>query len=114
MQSARDEFYTSGPWKALRASVLRSSKYRCQNCARYGRARDATTVHHANPIEERPDLRTARWNLVALCDECHNAMHDRTTHKLTALGERWRARVSPPPSKVEKQLWETGQWDLFQ
>ena len=96
VQAARNEFYTSGQWDTLRASVLRSSKYRCQNCARYGRARDATTVHHANPIEERPDLRTARWNLIALCDECHNAMHDRTTHKLTALGERWRARVSPP------------------
>mgnify|MGYP002312473412 FL=1 len=95
---SKDKFYSTKAWGAMRMRVIRESKYKCQNCARYGKTQDATTVHHANPIEERPDLRLKRWNLIALCDECHNKMHDRSTHKLTALGEQWRARVSPHPN----------------
>ena len=96
---SNSRFYALRQWKEMRERVLRENRYRCQNCSRYGRMRDATTVHHANPIEERPELRLTRWNLVALCDECHNKMHDRTTHKLTELGERWRLRVTPPVQK---------------
>mgnify|MGYP000004614192 CR=1 FL=1 len=92
---SKDKFYSTKAWEAMRMRVIRESRHKCQNCARYGKMQDATTVHHANPIEERPDLRLKRWNLIALCDECHNKMHDRSTHKLTALGERWRMRVSP-------------------
>jgi 5-methylcytosine-specific restriction protein A len=95
---SKDKFYSTKAWEAMRMRVIRESRHKCQNCARYGKMQDATTVHHANPIEERPDLRLKRWNLIALCDECHNKMHDRSTHKLTALGERWRMRVSPPPN----------------
>nr|DAL51012.1 MAG TPA_asm: NinG recombination protein [Caudoviricetes sp.] len=111
---ARDKFYTSSGWERMRRSILRAERYRCQNCARYGKMTPATVVHHANPVEERPDLRMTRWNMVALCGECHNAMHDRETHKLTVLGERWRARVSPPPSGAQKELRETGARKSFQ
>ena len=97
----------------MRERVLRENRHRCQNCSRYGRLRDATTVHHVNPIEERPELRMTRWNLVALCDECHNKMHDRTTHKLTELGERWRFRVTPPCPNGQLSGWDTGQRELF-
>lgn len=95
---SKDKFYSTKAWEAMRIRVIRESRHKCQNCARYGKMRDATTVHHANPIEERPDLRLKRWNLISLCDECHNKMHDRSTHKLTVLGEQWRARVTPPPN----------------
>lgn len=91
------EFYESNRWRAARRSVLSACGYRCRNCIRYGKHTDATVVHHANPLEEYPELGFTFWNLVALCDKCHNMMHDRTTHRLTELGEQWRKRVSPHP-----------------
>lgn len=108
------DFYASKQWKETRKLVLSANRYKCQNCSRYGRAKDATTVHHANPIEHNPELRLIRWNLIALCDECHNAMHDRTTHELTRLGEQWRDRVSPPPFGKNFLLGRPAKGSFFQ
>ena len=64
---------------------------------RYGLAVDATTVHHAWPAEDFPELEWEDWNLISLCSGCHGAMHDRVSGALTDLGLSWRRRVSPPP-----------------
>ncbi len=87
--------YKDKRWQAARRRALAASGYRCRNCARFGKNRDADTVHHANPVNEFPELRYVAWNLVPLCAECHNKMHNREDGRLTALGEQWRARVSP-------------------
>jgi len=70
-----DEFYKSEKWKRKRAAILRRDGYLCQDCKRYGRMRQATTVHHIEHYDERPDLALVDSNLVSLCAACHNARH---------------------------------------
>lgn len=86
-------FYKTTAWRKKRPRILRRDEYRCQECKRYGKNREAQTVHHINPLRERPDLKLVSWNLVSLCNKCHEKMHDRITDELTALGEQWRGRV---------------------
>lgn len=90
--------YRSPRWARLRASVLREAGYRCQWSKRYGRIAQASHVHHIWPAEDFPEYAWCRWNLIALSQEAHNAMHDRTTGKLTAAGESLRRRTIPPRS----------------
>lgn len=72
----------------------------CQESKRYGKTELATTVHHIYPLEFYPELAFEDWNLISLSDKQHNAMHDRVTHELTALGQAWQERVR---SKFEKK-----------
>ena len=84
-------------WQRLRAQALRRDGYRCREAARYGRIEAAQVVHHAWPAEDYPEYAYELWNLVSLSAAAHDAMHDRATRALTAAGEAWRRRVSPPP-----------------
>ena len=67
--------YDSAKWKHKRAVILRRDGYRCQICKRYGRAREATEVHHIKHADEFPELAYDNGNLVSLCHACHNAQH---------------------------------------
>ena len=40
------KFYKSTAWKHKRSAILRRDNYQCQDCKRYGRMREAVTVHH--------------------------------------------------------------------
>ncbi|MGG2131940.1 MULTISPECIES: HNH endonuclease [unclassified Bacillus (in: firmicutes)] len=73
--------------------MLKRDEYRCQECKRYGRNKEATTVHHIHPLSNRPELRLTTWNLISLCNKCHEKMHDRVTDELTGLGKQWQERV---------------------
>lgn len=84
-------------WRRLREAALRRDGYRCQEAARYGRAETAQVVHHVWPAEDYPEYAYCLWNLISLTGTNHDAMHDRQTGKLTALGESWRRRIPPPP-----------------
>lgn len=88
--------YKSPRWLRLRASVLRAAGYRCQWSKRYGKRVEATHVHHIWPAEDYPEYAFCRWNLIALSQGAHNAMHDRSTGKLTEAGEALRRRTRPP------------------
>lgn len=88
--------YTTGRWERLRDRAFRRDKFRCRECLRYGKVRDAERAHHAWPAEEYPEYRWCLWNLVSLCRSCHDAMHERTTRKLTKLGLYWLRRTIPP------------------
>ena len=83
-------------WRKLRGRALRRDGYLCRECRRYGRHVEATTAHHAWPVEDWPEYSQSLWNLVALCDSCHELMHDRHRRQLTALGESWRRKIIPP------------------
>lgn len=83
-------------WQRLRARALRRDGYRCQESARYGKIETATHVHHIWPAEEYPEYAYCLWNLVSLTKAKHEAMHDKRTRKLTALGIRWKNRTRPP------------------
>lgn len=70
-----NEFYHSRQWEHLRASVLRRDGYRCQICRRYGRLRQATTVHHIKHLDEYPELALDPSNLISVCTACHAELH---------------------------------------
>ncbi|MGG2091910.1 HNH endonuclease [Bacillus sp. S13(2024)] len=46
-----------------------------------------------HPLSNRPELRLTTWNLISLCNKCHEKMHDRVTDELTGLGKQWQERV---------------------
>ncbi|MDF2531626.1 MAG: hypothetical protein K0S47_3192 [Herbinix sp.] len=85
--------YKNKRWAHKRAAILRRDKYLCQESKRYGKAVEATTVHHIYPAEFYPELAHENWNLISLSGTKHNAMHDRDTHELTELGKQWQERV---------------------
>lgn len=67
--------YKGKRWERVRAAALRRDKYQCQWCKRYGRNRQATTVHHIKHTEDYPELVYNLDNLVSLCSSCHNKAH---------------------------------------
>ena len=96
--------YTSPRWRRLRERVLRKAGYRCQWAKRYGRREQATTAHHIWPAEDFPEYAWCEWNLIALSQASHNAMHDRSTGKLTEFGEQLRRRTIPPTPRDSREV----------
>lgn len=86
-------FYKTVKWKKKRESILRRDGYECRECKRYGKVTEANTVHHVNTLETHPLLALVSENLISLCNRCHEAMHIRRTHELTAKGKEWVARI---------------------
>ena len=68
-------FYLTPKWQRKRAAILRRDKYQCQECKRYGRMREAKTVHHIKHLEDDPELALEDSNLISLCYACHNKAH---------------------------------------
>lgn len=83
-------------WRRLRQRALKRDGFRCREAARYGKSEEAEVVHHVWPAEDYPEYAYCLWNLVSLSKSAHDAMHDRTTRKLTALGLSWKNRTPPP------------------
>ena len=96
-----DYSHTNQRWRRLRRRALSRDRYRCREAARYGRIEEATHVHHIWPAEDYPEYAYCLWNLVSLSKEAHDAMHDRTSGRLTTKGLAWKNRT-PPRSDPEK------------
>ena len=96
--------YNSPRWRRLRARILREAGHRCQWAKRYGRREQATHVHHIWPAEDYPEYAWCSWNLIALSQASHNAMHDRMTGQLTEIGEQLRRRTIPPSDSGSRGL----------
>lgn len=62
-------------WNTRRRRVYERDNYTCQNCGRDTRSIAGTSLHahHIVPISKGGSHRTS--NLVALCEDCHNAIH---------------------------------------
>ena len=91
------DFYTGKRWLAVRRKVLRRDGYMCQLSKRYGKRVDAEMVHHIYPRDEYPQWQYCEWNLISLTNKMHNTLHDRTTNKLTAEGEKLKRKTKIPP-----------------
>lgn len=85
--------YNQKRWDVKRINILKRDGYTCKRCSRYGKIREASTVHHIYPVEFYPELAFINWNLISLCGQCHNRMHDRDTHELTQEGIALQKKV---------------------
>jgi 5-methylcytosine-specific restriction endonuclease McrA len=63
-----DTYLQSDAWQTKRLAVLARDRSWCQGC----RARHATQVHHISYKHVGNEL---LWELVAVCDECHQRAH---------------------------------------
>lgn len=70
---------------------------------RYGRYREATTVHHIYPLEDYPQYALCNWNLISVSNGVNNQLHDRESGKLTALGLELQRRTKIPPTLAGNQ-----------
>ena len=82
-----DPFLESKKWKRLREAILARDGYMCQYCKRFGKRIAAEHVHHVLPREFFPELSYTAWNLISLCKDCHDKMHNRTDRTLTDKGK---------------------------
>lgn len=87
MKNKQETFYKTPKWKSLRESILMRDKYMCQYCKRFGKHVQADHVHHILPREFFPQYSYTPWNLISLCNKCHEAMHYRKDKTLTAEGK---------------------------
>ena len=80
-------FYKCQEWIDLRLEVLREHHFECDECLKRGTYTRADCVHHINEVRKRPDLALSKFytdkegkthrNLVPLCNNCHNIIHDK-------------------------------------
>ena len=80
-------FYKTDEWKELRQEVLDDEHNECSECLKQGKYTRADCVHHINEVKKRPELALSKYyidkegnkqkNLVPLCNECHNIIHDK-------------------------------------
>lgn len=99
------KFYKSDDWTELRLDVLTEQHYECQRCLEHGAYTRAEMVHHVNEVRKVPRLALSKFyidkdgkkqkNLLALCNKCHEIIHDRANtspHKAAKRftnEERW-------------------------
>ena len=80
-------FYQTKEWKELRLEVLEENHFECAECIKKGKYTRADCVHHVNEVRVRPELALSKYytdqdgqqqkQLVPLCNECHNIVHDK-------------------------------------
>jgi len=75
-QKRGDPFYTSKPWREIRAQRLKIDNYRCQmcGCLCLGKKRGMPSPHvdHIKTRREHPELSLDINNLRTLCESHHN------------------------------------------
>ncbi len=80
MKAWAKEFYESSSWRECRAAYLISQHYVCERCGDI-----AKVVHHKEYLTPKNinDVSiTLNWdNLEALCQDCHNKEHHKTTKR---------------------------------
>lgn len=72
-------FYTSGEWQRCKESYLQSVGRLCERCLLEGIITPADVVHHKIHITPEniydKDITLNHDNLMALCQDCHAAVH---------------------------------------
>ena len=71
------KFYQSPPWRKLRQKAMKRDHYECQMCRALGRYHKVENVHHIKEVKDRPDLALDINNLMCLCIDHHNEVHER-------------------------------------
>lgn len=72
-------FYQSDAWVRCRKGYLAKVGGLCERCAAKGLVVPAEIVHHKTPLTalniHRPEIALNYDNLMALCRDCHGAVH---------------------------------------
>lgn len=71
------EFYNSAEWKKLRNQKFFDADGLCELCKEKGIIREGIDVHHLVEISKDWSKRLDYDNLVLLCKDCHNKIHNR-------------------------------------
>lgn len=88
------DFYSGQKWQHKRRAILRRDGYMDQIERRYGKAIEATIVHHIFPLEDFPEYALEDWNLISVSLATHNRLHDRETRALTPAGMELMRRTA--------------------
>ncbi len=82
-----DIFYNSYHWRQLSKQVKAEQHNECQLCKKQGKYSPADIVHHVKHLRQWPELAYSRTytdeqgieqvQLLALCNDCHNKVHNR-------------------------------------
>lgn len=81
-KQARDQFYHSVSWRALRQKALERDHYECIWCKAKGKVvTDNLEVDHIKELKDDPEGALDLENLRTLCKDCHNERHARFSKK---------------------------------
>ena len=84
------QFYSSPAWKNIRKTVLKERGGLCEMCLKKGIIRAATLAHHIVPVTAEnvgnPEITLNTANLMALCKDCHAAIHSTRRYKVDEDG----------------------------
>ena len=88
--AAIENFYTTRAWRKCRAAFLSEKSGLCEICLSKGLIEPAVHVHHKTPITieklKDPRITLNHDNLMALCEECHQAQHRTKRWRCDELG----------------------------
>lgn len=87
-----DPFYRTKAWRLIREEALARDNHLCQRCLTLDLLTKANTVHHLEPLADKPERALDIDNLQSLCACCHNAVHD-AKPQAGRKEERCKARV---------------------
>lgn len=82
-KSERIRFYKDNKWRGkngMRNFIYDRDNGECQHCKKNGFVTTKGTkleVHHIKELEYYPALALEEENLILICINCHNAIHDR-------------------------------------
>lgn len=87
--------YDSARWHRKRKHILALDGHKDRVAAWYGKAVEATIVHHIYPADEYPQWRYCDWNLISVSFATHNKLENRQTGELTELGLWLQSIIKP-------------------
>lgn len=87
--------YDTARWHKKRRHILALDGYKDRVAAWYGKAVEATIVHHIYPADEYPQWRYCDWNLISVSFTTHNKLENRQTGELTELGLWLQSIIKP-------------------
>lgn len=78
------DFYNSNAWRKKREEIMKDNHYLCYVCKMNKRYEKANEVHHIKNLKDHLDLGLDNDNLICLCYEHHDEIHEK---KLKSLEE---------------------------
>lgn len=73
---ANGTFYHWSVWRKLRSDVIKRDNYECRNCKKPIQ-KVRLYAHHIKELKKFPHLALDINNIITLCGNCHNEIHDK-------------------------------------